>query len=164
MSLLDICEWLEATPIGTVVRESVWGFPILVAIHILGLTLSVGTLVWFDLRLLGVCMRRMPVAEVYRRLAPWLLTGFVVMFASGLTIFIGFATAAYGNLYFRIKLVAILIAAVNALFYHFTAERTIARWNDTERPPFGARVAGLTSIAVWTVAILAGRMMSYTMF
>ena len=164
MSILQICEWFESTSLATLIRESLYGFPIVVAFHILGLTLSVGTLVWFDLRLLGISMRRVPVSEVYRRLAPWLLTGFAVMFVSGMTLFAAFATSAYGNLYFRIKVAALVLAGVNALIYHFTTERTIARWDNAEHPPFRARVAGLTSIAVWAVVILAGRMMSYTMF
>ena len=53
----QLLEWLEATSIGLLVRESVWGFPIVVAIHIMGLMLSVGLLVWFDLRLLGGDLR-----------------------------------------------------------------------------------------------------------
>ena len=65
-------------------------------------------------------------------------------------------------MYFRIKAVA-LLPFVNA-FYHTVTERRIAGWNDADRPPLPARIAGLTSIVVWTAVILAGRMMSYTMF
>ena len=164
MSILQICEWLESTLLATYIRESQYGFAVVVACHILGLTLSVGTLVWFDLRLLGVSMRSCRVSDVYRRLAPWLLTGFGIMFISGAMLFTAFATAAYGNLYFRIKLAVLLLAGVNALVYHFRAERTIARWDEAARPPLAARMAGLTSIIVWASVIVAGRMMSYTMF
>ena len=164
MSILSVCEWLESTKVGVLVRESLYGFPILAAIHILGLTVSVGTLVWFDLRLAGVSMPRCPVSSLYRRLMPWTLVGFGVMFLSGLLLFTGFATKAYGNVYFRIKLTAIVLAGVNALVYHRMTERRIAHWNDAARPPMPARLAGVISIVVWTIAILAGRMMSYTMF
>ena len=164
MSILSICEWLENTPVGFLVRESLYGFPILAAIHILGLTVSVGTLVWFDLRLAGVSMPRCPVSSLYRRLIPWTLVGFGVMFISGVLLFTGFATKAYGNVYFRIKLTAIVLAGVNALFYHRLTERHIAHWNDDARPPMPARLAGVISIVVWIIAIVAGRMMSYTMF
>ena len=161
---MSVCEWLESTAVGVFVRESLYGFQILVAIHILGLTMSVGTLVWFDLRLAGVAMPRCPVSAVYRRLMPWTLAAFVVMFISGAFLFTGFATRAYGNVYFRLKLAAIVLAGVNALFYHLVTERRIARWDDAARPPLAARVAGVISIVVWTIVILAGRMMSYTMF
>jgi hypothetical protein len=164
MSIVQVCEWLESTPVGVVVRESMWGFPVLVAIHILGLTLSVGSLLWFDLRLLGVSMRRVPIAELYRRLMPWMVPAFVAMFITGVLLFTGFATKAYGNVYFRIKLAAMLLAAMNAFIFHVGAERGIAQWNDAAHPPLPARIAGLASLMLWTVVIMAGRMMSYTMF
>lgn len=164
MSILSACEWLENTWIGVLVRESMYGFPILVAIHILALTISVGTLIWFDLRLAGISMPRCPIASMYRRLMPWTLAGFCVMFISGALLFTGFATKAYANVYFRIKLAAIVLAGANALYYHLVTERRIARWNEAPRPPLPVRFAGITSIVVWAIVILAGRMMSYTMF
>ena len=164
MSILGVCEWLESTAPGVLVRESLYGFQIVAAIHILGLTISVGTLLWFDLRLAGVSMPRCPVSSLYRRLMPWTFVGFAVMFISGALLFTGFATKAYGNVYFQIKLAAIVLAGVNALVYHFVTERRIARWNDAARPPVPARLAGVISIVMWTIVIMAGRMMSYTIF
>ena len=163
MSLLTLCEWLENTQVALLVRESAYGFPIVVAIHILGLTVSVGLLIWFDLRLLGVSMPRSPLSAVWRRLMPWSLGGFVVMFVSGGLLFTAFATMAYGNLAFRIKGASMVLAGVNALVYHLVTERGIAHW-DVGPPPRAARLAGLVSILLWTTVILSGRMMSYTMF
>jgi uncharacterized membrane protein SirB2 len=162
--MLELCEWLEATPLAVLVRESTYGFPILVAFHIMGLTLSIGMLLWFDLRLLGIAMTKTRVSDLYRRLAPYILAGFLIMFVSGLMLFAGFAVAAYGNIYFRVKLAAMVIAAVNALVFHFVTERSIATWDELPRPPVRARIAGATSALVWMVAILSGRLMSYTMF
>jgi hypothetical protein len=146
------------------VRESAWGFPIVVALHIMGIMLSVGTLVWFDLRLLGASMVGFKASMIYRRLMPWMFTGFAVMFITGLMLLAGYATAAYENLYFRIKVAAMVVAALNAFVYHRFTERRIAEWDDSATPPGGARFAGLISISVWAIVILAGRMMSYTMF
>ena len=128
------------------------------------LYLLAGTLVWFDLRLLGLNMPRCPVSEMYRRLMPLTLVGFAIMFISGGMLFAGYATAAYGNTYFRIKAAALLAAGLNALIYHRVTERRIAQWNDAAKPPLPARAAGLISIVVWTIVILAGRMMAYTLY
>lgn len=163
-AILRLCEWLEQSTVGLLVRESLWGFQIVVALHILGLILSVGTLVWFDLRLLGVSMRRIPVSEVYRQLAPWSAAGFVTMFITGGMLAAGFATRAYGNPYFRIKMVALVVAGTNALLYHVATERRIAEWDGRERPPGAARLAGVVSIVVWAVVVIAGRMISYTLY
>jgi hypothetical protein len=86
------------------------------------------------------------------------------MFGSGAVLFAAYATAAYGSLYFRIKVAAIVLAGLNALFFHLVTERRIADWNDGVRPPLPARLAGLVSIVLWAAVILAGRMMSYTIF
>jgi hypothetical protein len=164
MTLYQLFEWLEATPLGVLVRESAWGFPILVALHILGITLSVGTLVWFDLRLLGVSMAGYKASLLYRRLMPWMFAGFAVMFVTGFMLLAGFATTAYGNVYFRIKIAAMALAAVNAFVYHRFTERRIAEWDSSPQTPVRARVAGLISICVWACVIVSGRLMSYTMF
>jgi len=164
MTILDICEWLETTPIAVLIQESAYGFPILVGIHILGISLSAGTLLWADLRLLGASLRGYQLAEVYRGLAPWFLTGFGVMIISGAVLFTAFATSAYGNVYFRIKTVAIVLAGVNALIFHMAARREANRSAPATATPMIARISGLTSIALWAVVIVAGRMMSYTMF
>lgn len=164
MSLMEILEWLEQTGIGVYVREDIWSFPVLVSIHILGLTLSVGTLVWFDLRLLGFGIRHCSVSRLYRRLMPWMLPSFLVMVVSGGMLFIGFATLAYENVFFRIKVVALAVAGVNALIYHLVTERRLAEWDEARLLPLSARMAGLVSIISWTVVILAGRMIAYTMY
>lgn len=164
MTILEICEWLESTALAVLVRESSYGFPILVGVHILGLVFSVGTLLWVDLRLLGVALTQSRVSAVYRGLAPWFLSGFLVMFVSGATLFAGFATSAYANLYFRIKVVALVLAGLNALAFHALTQRAVAAWDAEPRPPVAVRLAGLASIVLWTVVILAGRMISYTMF
>jgi hypothetical protein len=164
MSISDLAIWLEGTSVAVLVRESAYGFPIVVAMHIIGIVLSVGMILWFDLRLLGVVLRETPVSAVYRALIPWAGTGFAVMFVSGGMLLAGYATAAHGNLYFRIKLAALAVAGLNALVYHRVADRHRAGWDAVARPPVAARTAGCISIAVWTVVILAGRMMSYTMF
>jgi uncharacterized protein DUF6644 len=161
---LELCTWLENTPVAVLMKESLWGFPILVTMHIMGVALSVGTLTWFDLRLIGIGFTGTPITQVYRRIMPWAFAGFFVMAVSGSLLFVAYATAAYWNNFFWIKMSAIALAGVNALTYHLLTERTIAGWDSSRRPPAAARLAGLTSIVLWTLVILMGRTLSYTMF
>jgi len=164
MTLSTIFEWLESTALAAVIQESAYGFPLVVALHILGLTLSVGTLVWVDLRLLGLSLRGMRVSEVYRGLAPWFAAGFLMMFASGAVLFTAYATSAYANVFFRIKMLALLLAALNAVAFHFVGGRRSTAWDAAPRPPATVRIAGLASLLLWVTVIVAGRLMSYTMF
>ena len=160
MSILQWAQWLEGTTAASLVRDSQWGFQIVVAMHIVGLTLSVGMILWFDLRLLGGFLEYRDEAIVYRRLIPWAAAGFGLMFLSGGLLLAAYATAAYINVYFRLKLVALLLAGINALAYHQWASSRGAEI----RPRWVARAVGLASIAAWATVIVAGRLMSYTMF
>ncbi|MGH9786262.1 MAG: hypothetical protein ACRD88_19005, partial [Terriglobia bacterium] len=99
-----------------------------------------------------------------RRLMPWMLGSFLVMVVSGSMLCIGFATKAYPNFYFRIKVAGLVVAGVNALVYHLATEPSIAQWDETRVLPLRARMAGLVSMLSWTVVILCGRMISYTMY
>lgn len=161
---MGMLQWLEVTAIGTMVRESLYGFPIVVGLHILGIALSVGTLLWFDLRLVGAVLVKVPVTRVYRTLIPWAAAGFVLMGLTGALLFTGYATAAAGNIFFRLKLAAMLLAGVNALYYHRVTEPSAASWEQDAIPPASARRAGFISMALWAVVILCGRVMAYTMY
>ena len=160
----ELLDWLEATQIGILARESDWGFHILVGTHIIGLIFSVGALLWIDLRLLGVAMAYCPVTILNRRLLPVALFGFFIMVASGTALFLGYANEAYDNLFFRLKIAAMLLAGINALLYHRGIEQRIAQWQSASPPPRAARLAGLFSLLLWVAVILCGRAMSYTMF
>ena len=164
MTALEICEWLETTAIAIAIQESLYGFAIVVAVHILGVAASVGMLLWVDLRLLGVALMHRPLSEVYRSLAPWFAAGFAIMLISGAALFTAFATAAYGNPFFRIKLLLLLLAGVNALVFHRFAAPSPDRPADGGTPPTAARLAGVLSLLIWTGVIVMGRIMSYTMF
>ena len=76
----------------------------------------------------------------------------------------GFATLAYENIYFKIKLAGLIVAGVNAMMFHLFTEKRLAHWDQERVLPFSARVAGFVSILAWMTVILAGRMISYTMY
>ena len=155
---------LESLPLSVWIREAPYGFHYFVAAHLIGIMLSAGLVAWFDLRLLGISMTRVPVSVVYRRLMPVAFAGFAIMFTTGGILLAAYANNAFPNTFFRLKVAAIVLAGVNALVYHRLTERTIAAWDAGGPLPFGARVAGLCSIALWASVILLGRAMSYTMF
>lgn len=69
----------------------------------------------------------------------------------------------YGNVFFRIKLLALALAAANAVAYHLGIERKLVEW-DTAATPRAAKIAGATSIAVWTVVVVVGRLIAYNWF
>jgi hypothetical protein len=161
MSLLEVCIWIHDSWIGTGIRESVYLFPIVEATHVIGLALSVGTVMCFDLRLLGLTMRNQSVSEVFGQLRPWMLGGFSIMFLTGSLLFSSVAVDAYSNTSFRVKMLLLLLAGINILVFHSTIDRRRHEWDKAPIPPFQARLAGLLSLILWMSVIAAGRLFAY---
>jgi hypothetical protein len=161
--MLELLEWLEGTSVAAIARESLYGFQVLVGVHIVGIVFSVGLLLWMDLRMLGLALPGQSLSAVYQSLSRLFIVGFGIMLLSGAALFAGFATSAYENTYFRIKIVAIVLAGVNAFVFHRMIGR-MPRYAELDMPSITVRLAGALSILFWAVVILCGRMMSYTLF
>jgi len=160
MFLLSICQWLDSTRLNAAMRMSTWFFPTFDVIHTLGIVLVAGTIMLVDLRLLGLALRNVPVAAVVERIVPWTLRGFALMFATGALLFSSEAVKLYHSPAFRIKLVLLALAGLNALIFHRTIYRDAANWDETA-VPIRARLTGLLSLAFWIAIIAAGRAIAY---
>jgi uncharacterized protein DUF6644 len=164
MSLLSFCQWLEKTPWSIALHESLWVYPIVESVHVLTLCLFLGTAVMLDLRLLGLTMRRVPVSEVARQLLPWTAAGFVVMVISGALLFYAIPVRTYLNIFFRVKVVMLILSGINVWVFHSTAYRRVAEWDLDPVTPRGAKVAAGLSLLLWAGIVVAGRMIAYNWF
>jgi len=161
MALLGLCQWLEHTWWATAIGESVWLFPVIEGAHILTLPLSVGMILMFDLRLLGLAFRTGPAAGMLADVVRWSKVGFVVMFATGGLLFVTQASKAYGNVFFRTKLLLLLILGINAAVYQLLLAPRLAQWDAPGGAPISARICGGVSLLGWIAVIVCGRTMAY---
>ncbi len=161
MSLLSLCQWLENTPPAIALRESVWMFDLAETVHTLGIVLVAGTIMLVDLRLLGLALKREPVSEVVARIVPRTLWGFGLMFATGWFLFSAEAVKLYNSPAFRIKLVLLSLAGLNAILFHLTVYRHAADWDRAAVAPARARIAGFLSLILWIGIVAAGRALAY---
>lgn len=164
MSLLGFCQWLGNTPWSIALHESIWAYPIVESVHVLTLCLFLGLTVMLDLRLLGVTLLRTPASEVEGRLLPWTIAGFAVMVITGALLFYAIPVKTYLNVFFRIKVAFLLLAGANVAVFQRTIARSIQQWDSDRVPPFGARLAGGVSLALWAGIVVAGRMIAYNWF
>ena len=164
MSLSSFFVWLEATPGSVAIRESILFYPLVETTHVLTLCLFLGMTSTWDLRLLGVAMRRVPASEVVNRLWPWAMAGFVVMVISGGLLFYSGPVRASQNIFFQVKMVMIALAGLNAFVFHKTVFRWVAEWNQATVTPVRARVAGFFSLLLWSGVVVCGRMQAYNWF
>ena len=163
-TLLSCCQWLEGTTASAYIRESIWTYPIIESTHVLGLCVFIGFLLFWDLRLVGVVLRSVPVSEVWRRLIPWITAGGVLMVVSGILLFISDPVRFYGNIFFRIKTFGLVLALLNALAFHFGIEKQLVNWDTADVTPRAAKLAGGVSIFLWAVIIVCGRLVAYNWF
>jgi len=160
MSLGEWFQWLEQTRFSTAIAESIWLFPILEGSHILALPLSVGMIVIFDLHLLGLTLTGSRAATVMKEMLRWSKVGFAVMFITGGLLLMCHAGRAYGNPFFRAKMIFLLVLGINAVVYQVVFFPKMPQWS-AGRAPAGARACAVLSLIVWIGVIVCGRTMAY---
>ena len=127
--------WLGETPWSVAFLESLYMWPFVESAHVLTLGLFVGTTAMMDLRLLGIAFRKVPVTAFTGRLLPWTRIGFVIMTATGLLLFYSQPLRYYHNIFFRVKVLVLILAGVNAWIFHRGAHRSAGDWDWDTRPP-----------------------------
>ena len=152
-TLIPVFQWLGQTSVGAAIRSSSALIALTQIIHLLGLTMLIGTVMMVDLALLGFGFRRHPPGRIARELAPWTTGGLVVMLISGPLILSSETIKCYEATFFWIKMAALIVAIV----FHFTVHRRVAQ---SEPPPgrFRAGVVACVSLTLWIGVALAGKM------
>lgn len=161
MSLLDICTALENSALGVTITESEWMFPTLETVHVIALTLVIGSIAMLDLRLLGVSNRDRGVIELAADTLPWTWGAFIVAAISGSLMFMSAATTYYDNVPFRIKLVLLALAGINMAIFHTTAYRDVHDWSHRLPTPRAAKIAASLSLMFWISVVVAGRWIGF---
>lgn len=156
---MEIFAWMETTVIANTIRTVPWIYPALETSHYIGLAMLVGGIMLIDLRLLGFA-KTLPLRSVIG-LIPWVWIGFVINAVSGSLIFIYGATGFSQNKAFRIKMILMLLAGINAMIFTIAASRTGKAWLDTGSVPIPIKVIATASFVLWLGVVTMGRWMAY---
>src|SRR5262245_26514213 len=155
--LLPFFQWCEATTIGHTIKESLWLFPVIESVHLLGLAVLGGAVLIVDLRMLGLGLREQTIASVTREARPWLLASIGVMILTGTALFLSESVKCYYSQPFWVKIATIPIATLFTL----TVRRRVARAGATEATA-GTRIAAVLSLALWFTVAAAGRWIGFS--
>lgn len=156
---MDFFLWLESTPIAQAITTSIWMYPAFESLHYVGLALVLGGIMLIDLRLLGFA-RSLPLRTMIT-LLPWVWIGFAINVVTGSLLFIYGATSFGMNPAFRIKLVLMALAGINALLFTIAAARTGHEWVSTGDTPISIKAIATLSMVFWLGVMTAGRWMAY---
>jgi hypothetical protein len=146
--------YIEHTAYGTMIRDSIWQFAAIEAVHLLALSLIGGAVLIVDLRLLGFGLRRQSVSQVARDAAPWLHASLIVMLGTGYLLMASLAESKYYvNFAFQLKMLFLALA----ILWTYTVRRSYVRRDETQINPGVAKLVAIVSILLWTGVGVMGR-------
>ncbi len=155
--LLALFEQGEASWLGQLVRTSLWLFPVIETVHLLGLCILGGAILVVDLRLFGFGLRTQPLAIVARGATPWMVLGVGVMVTTGFPLFLSEAVKCYHNPSFWVKMITLPFA----LLFAFAVRQRRA----VKEPAPGAwtsRLLATVSLMLWFTVAMAGRWIGFS--
>jgi hypothetical protein len=154
--------WLEATRPAVAISGSSWLFPGIESVHVLAITLVVGSITMVDLRLLNINLRERPIGELIEEVLPWTWASFAVAVLSGGLLFSSAATKYWGTLPFRIKMSILALAGINMLSFHASSTyRRLREWDRSLETPRVAKFAGGASLLLWIGVVASGRWIGF---
>jgi hypothetical protein len=158
MSLFPFFQWCYDTAIGEGIRESTWIFPVIEAGHLLGLGLTVGAVLLVDLRLLGVGLSKQPVAQLAAATRPWLFGSLILMFSSGIPLFLSEATKCYYSFPFWVKMTSLFLVLV----FTFTVRHHVIQSGLISKRPQLGRLTAIVSLCLWFGVAWGGRWIGFS--
>ena len=156
MDWFEVFDALEQTWIGQTIKESLWYFPAIEAVHLLGLAMLGGAILVVDLRMLGFGMRNQPVASITRSAQPWLVAAITVLLATGIPLFLSEAVKCYYNTSFWVKMIALAVGLV----FTFAVRNRVALSGTASNLTY--RLVAVFSMSVWFVVAAAGRWIGFS--
>ena len=158
MSLLTFFQWCEASGIGETIRKSSWLFPVIEAIHLLGLGVIGGAVLVVDMRLLGLGLKRQSAAELTRNAQPWLVGSLVLMIITGGLLFLSEAIKCYYHDAFWFKMSCLFLAIV----FTFTIQRRVIMTDESRLRPLWSKVVAVVSVLLWAGVGIGGRWIGFS--
>jgi hypothetical protein len=149
-------------PIAEHIRANELAFPSLESVHVLAITLVLGSIAVADLRLLGLASVKRPVSQLLHEVLPVTWVAFAVALITGLLMFTSNAIEYAHNKPFQFKMIMLVLAGLNMLVFQLVTFRSVGTWDDAVRTPPGARFAGAASLICWIAVVAFGRWIGFT--
>ena len=150
---------LESTALSSFMRNWRWAWTIAESLHFIGMSLLIGTIGLFDLRLLGLA-RHIPVAALHRMI-PIGIAGFTLNAMTGIAFLSATPDQYLFNAAFRAKGGFFLVAGLNIAFFYTRQFRRLSDLAPGEQPALPARIVGGVSLCAWIGVMSAGRLLTF---
>jgi hypothetical protein len=162
--LRQLAQWVNEFPSSIAIRESQYFSPYLTVSHVVVMAIVAGLVLMMDLRLMGLANMRTPFSELQRRLFPWQMLGMALAGITGLTLAYADPMRFYVNIFFWLKMLVLLLAAMNAMAFHYITYEGVGAWDSAPTTPAAAKLSGAVSVVLWALVIISGRLIPYNWF
>lgn len=162
--IYDFAVWLDTHSQSTALHESFYMYNWIESTHVLALMISLGMLFLIDLRMLGLALPDIPASTLAQRLSLPMLAGFGVMFVTGLMLFYAIPVRTSQSLWFRIKIILLIAAAINAWLFHRRMRAAGADWDTMRKAPRTLQWGAGLSLLFWALIVICGRLIAYDWF
>jgi len=159
--LLGLARWLDSQSWSTQLHESYYMYAWVESTHVLTLTVFLGMLFVIDLRMLGLIFPRIPASVIAERLDRPMMLGFAIMVITGFVLYYAIPVRTTQSIWFRIKVVLLIAAGVNALLFRKRMRESVGSWDTARRAPRRIRVGAMLSLALWSGVVITGRTIAY---
>jgi hypothetical protein len=159
----DILILIYSNPLAETIRENELLFPWIEALHVLAVTLVIGSIALVDLRLIGVRALNRAISNISEELLPITWLAFIVAAITGAILFTSNALSYSQNIYFISKIILLGLAGINMMCFQFIIGKNLDRWNHYKQLPIAARIAGGISLTLWISIIFCGRWIGFTL-
>jgi Co/Zn/Cd efflux system component len=153
-----LLDWFESTNVAVMVQESVWGYPIILSGHAVGMAILVGIILMINFRVLGFAPG-IPVMSL-RPMFRIALLGLIINVISGTMLFMANANSLFQNNPFRIKIILLIIGAILLALVPGQLFTSMGKVQTVQLDVGTRRLAALSTL-VWIGVIVAGRLIAY---
>jgi len=163
MPVRNVFEYVANLQQSIDLRESQYVWSLFEVAHVITMCLFAGLIIMMDLRLLAIGNMQTPFSQLQKRLFPWQMLGMTLSAITGLVLVFGDPMRFYANIFFWMKMLLMMIAALNAWAFHYISYFDVDTW-DNKVPPYGAKLAGALGLGLWAFVIVSGRLIPYNWF
>jgi hypothetical protein len=151
---------IEGSAFAAAVRQSPYAYMAANVAHILSLLVFFGAVAVMDLRLAGFFQPTWP-GSLLRRARSVAILGFLGLVASGSILFVAEASHIVLNGMFQLKAALIGLGLINIVWYESVVADKVKDVLPHTPLPGGARLIGVTSLAIWLAVAACGRLIAY---
>lgn len=162
--LLTLARWFDTQSWSTQIHESIYLYAWIETTHVLTLMVFLGMLFVIDLRMLGLIFPNVRASTIADRLDRPMMIGFAMMVISGLLLYYAIPVRTTQSIWFRIKVVLLILAAINAFAFRARMQASADSWDLDAKPPRHIRLGAAVSIGLWAGIVVTGRTIAYDWF